>query len=318
MDEKRISRIVRFVGYSLLGLLTVGSLHALLLYPGGQRIFGAVYVTMGTPYYQILNDELRAAIERGGDRLLTRDPQNDTARAVQEIHEMIDRRVDGLFVCAVNDPDVDAAIAAARAAGIPVLALNTPRADGDAVDCTVTSDNTGLGEMCARDLMARRESARVLILRRSGLISMEQRADGFAAALAQAEGFEVAADMDCENVLDAAQTCTREAIAAGLEFDTVFAVSDNMAIGALEALAECGRLQEVQTYGVNGSPDAKLLISEGTMTGSAAQHPGRIAQIAAARMYDLAEGRTAAPVNEVTGTMIHPDNVMRFGLTDWQ
>ena len=43
----------------------------------GQRVFGATYMTMNNPYYQVLDAQLRSEIEANGDILLTRDAAMD-------------------------------------------------------------------------------------------------------------------------------------------------------------------------------------------------------------------------------------------------
>gem|GEM_PF-5253245 len=37
------------------------------------RKFGATYMTMNNPFYEIIDDEIRNALEANGDMLLTRD-----------------------------------------------------------------------------------------------------------------------------------------------------------------------------------------------------------------------------------------------------
>lgn len=141
MDGKQRIWLTVVSGVGLLAGLLAFALYALLGGYTGGRTFGAVYMTMSAPYYEILSDELRAAVEERGGRLLSRDPEGDPDLQVQEIYDLIGQKVDGLFLDVLNTPAVDAAVNAARAAGIPVVALDTPRADSRMVDCTVTSDN---------------------------------------------------------------------------------------------------------------------------------------------------------------------------------
>lgn len=318
MDGKRRIWLTVVSGVGLLAGLLAFALYALLGGYTGGRTFGAVYMTMSAPYYEILSDELRAAVEERGGRLLSRDPEGDPDLQVQEIYDLIGQKVDGLFLDVLNTPAVDAAVDAARAAGIPVVALDTPRADSRMADCTVTSDNHMLGAQCARDLLSRRTSARVLVLSQNDSVSMAQRVSGFARTLKTRENYAVVRTIRCDDSMSAARAETLAAIDGGLEFDAVFAVSDEMAIGAMTALTERERLDSVLTYGVNGSPDARLLIDEGLMAGTAAQRPGVLARSAAACMYELLEGRRPEAQYRIEGVMIHRDNVGQFGLNDWQ
>ena len=42
-----------------------------------QRVFGATYMTMNNPYFQVLDTQIRAHVELNGDILLTRDGAMD-------------------------------------------------------------------------------------------------------------------------------------------------------------------------------------------------------------------------------------------------
>ena len=44
---------------------------------GKQRIFGATYMTMNNPYFQVLDAQIQAFLELRGDVLLTRDAAMD-------------------------------------------------------------------------------------------------------------------------------------------------------------------------------------------------------------------------------------------------
>lgn len=63
------------------------------------------------------------------------------------------------------------------------------------------------------------------------------------------------------------------------EADTVMALNDPSALGAMAALESCGRLQSFRVYGVDGVPETKELILAGRMTATAAQSPRRIGRL---------------------------------------
>ncbi len=69
---------------------------------GSQRVFGATYMTMNNPYYQVLDAQMRADIEARGDVLLTRDAAMDQDRQNQEIKELIDAGVSAIFLTPVE------------------------------------------------------------------------------------------------------------------------------------------------------------------------------------------------------------------------
>ena len=86
----------------------------------------------------------------------------------------------------------------------------------------------------------------------------------------------------------------------------------------LAALEEKGVLSSTLVYSVDGSPEAKALISEGLMTATSAQSPLRIGRMAAEVVYEILEGKPyltniVVPVNQIT-----QEDILRYGTEGWQ
>jgi ribose transport system substrate-binding protein len=79
---------------------------------GSARVhrFGATYMTMNNPFYEIIDDEIRSMVESRGDILITRDPALDVEKQMAQIQEMIDRKVDGIFVNPVDWKEIGPAL----------------------------------------------------------------------------------------------------------------------------------------------------------------------------------------------------------------
>ena len=59
------------------------------------------------------------------------------------------------------------------------------------------------------------------------------------------------------------------------DIDSVFACSDLMALGAIEAIAAAGKTGKIRVIGFDALDDAKKAIAAGTMEASVAQFPVR-------------------------------------------
>ena len=71
------------------------------------------------------------------------------------------------------------------------------------------------------------------------------------------------------------------------DIDALFACSDLMALGAVEAIAAAGRSGSIRVVGFDALDDARKMIEAGRMNASVAQSPrdmGRIAVESAARL----------------------------------
>ena len=70
---------------SLVVLLVVSS--ACVASAQGKK-FGATYMTMNNPFFGVMNDAIKAAVEANGDTLITLDPALDAVKQISQIEDM--------------------------------------------------------------------------------------------------------------------------------------------------------------------------------------------------------------------------------------
>ena len=71
-------------------------------------------------------------------------------------------------------------------------------------------------------------------------------------------------------------------------------------------------------YGVDGNPDAKQLVLDGKMTGTAAQSPETIGKETIKAAYELLEGKEVEKNIVVDTFLITKENVEEYGTDGWQ
>jgi ribose transport system substrate-binding protein len=98
----------------------------------------------------------------------------------------------------------------------------------------------------------------------------------------------------------------------------VMCVNDPTALGTIQALRAANALEGVLIYGVDGSPDAKKMIKDGMMTGTAAQSPINIGKIGVEMAYKLLAGEKVEKHVPVPVQLITAENVDSFGVDGWQ
>ena len=123
---------------------------------------------------------------------------------------------------------------------------------------------------------------------------------------------------DCGGELNRAMRAMVQLLETFPRIDVVMAVNEQAALGAMAALEEKGALSSTLVYSVDGSPEAKALISEGLMTATSAQSPLRIGRMAAEVVYEILEGKPyltniVVPVNQIT-----QEDILRYGTEGWQ
>jgi ABC-type sugar transport system substrate-binding protein len=93
------------------------------------------------------------------------------------------------------------------------------------------------------------------------------------------------------------------------DIDSVFACSDLMALGAIEALAAAGKAGKVRVVGFDALDDAKKAIAAGTMAASVAQFPSEMGRVAVENAVKVIRGETPAPDINVKLELVTKDTV---------
>lgn len=283
------------------------------------KTIGALYMTMNNPYFEVINEEVKAVVESRGDVLETRDSAMDAKVQAKQVESFIEEKVDCILINAVDWKNISVSLGKAKKAGISVIAVDTLVYNQSLVDGTVVSNNYEAGQQCARDLMRRRKSGKILFLVQSENKSAIDRIKGFKETLEKAGWkYEDAGDLECKGQLEVAQPLVENVLNKAKDIDVVMALNDPSAMGAMAALDAQHMLSEVLVYGADGSPEAKTMIYENRMTATSAQSPQMTGKKTVEMLYDILDGKTAEKQFIVPVTLITKDNVNEYSLSGWQ
>lgn len=282
-------------------------------------MFGATYMTLNNPFFEVIDQEMRNAIEANGDLLISMDPQLSVDRQIDQIHYLIQQGCQVLIVNPVNSKGLEDVLKEAKQNGIYIIAIDTNVYNGnDFVDYTVVSDNYKAGVLCAQDMMKQKEQAAVLVLKHEAAYSAVERIQGFMDTIQGNENYQIVDVVECEGQLEKSMPLVAQRLKDGLKFDVVMSLNDPSAMGAIAALQEAGVLQGVLVYGVDGTPEAKVLIKDGFMMGSVAQYPKSMAKKAVECSYRLLDNETNMIEEKVDVSMIDQYNINLYSLEGWQ
>ena len=82
--------------------------------------FGAVYMTLNNPFYEIVDEEIRMEVSRRGDILISRDPALSVERQEEAVKELIDSGVELIFINPVDWQRIAPALQLAKEANVPL------------------------------------------------------------------------------------------------------------------------------------------------------------------------------------------------------
>ena len=106
----------------------------------------------------------------------------------------------------------------------------------------------------------------------------DSRLRGFRDAVPRRPGITIVASQPANWERDQGFNVFQNMLQAHPDIDTVFAASDLMALGAIEAIAAAGKTGKIRVVGFDALDDAKKAIAAGTMDASVAQFPVRDGQ----------------------------------------
>ncbi len=199
-------------------------------------LFGATYVTLNNPFFEVIDEEMRNVIEAQGDIMLTMDPELSLEKQIHQIQYLIEQGVKVLIVNPVDSKRLIDVLKQAKQAGIIVIAVDTNVFDGnDFVDYTVVSNNYQAGQLCALDMMKEKKEAKILILTHEAAYSAAERIQGFKDAIKDKAGYQIVAEVECEGQLEKSMPLVVDIMEQGYQFDVVMALNDPAALGAIAA-----------------------------------------------------------------------------------
>jgi ribose transport system substrate-binding protein len=254
-----------------------------------------VLKTLNNPFFLDMQKGATEAAQRLGLDLTVQAAERelDVEKQMQIIENLIQTRVDALCITPSGSKEIIPSIAKANQAGIPVLIVDT-RVDEalleeHRIETFIGSDNYEGGRIAGRYIVEKLGGrANVAILEGiPGHETGDARLRGFRDGVKDAPGVEIVTSQPANWERDQGFNVFQNMMQAHPEADTLFACSDLMALGALEAIEAGGKAGRIRVIGFDALQEARQAIVEGKMLASVAQYSsemGRLAVESAARV----------------------------------
>lgn len=282
------------------------------------RLFGATYMTRNNPYFDVLHEALEEVVEGNGDILISRDPSQDQEKQNAQIEEMIEEGIEVLFLNPVDWEKVKPALEACKEAGVVVINVDTVVKDTDYVVSIVETDNYLAGVLCAEEMMRQVDSAKIVVIGNPIQTSIVNRVQGFLDTIEGNDNYEVVYTGIGAGEFEVSAEVMADFLKKGVEFNVVLGGNDPTALGVLAALQQYRREKDVLIYGIDGSPDFKGMLELGYVSGTSAQSPKTIGEVAAQIAYDYLSGKKVEPYISIEPYMITRENLGDYEINGWQ
>jgi len=311
-------RMRKIMTICVLALLAAGAVLAGCKQEKKTRTFGFTCMNLSNPFFTILEQTIREEVEKNGDSLITVDPALDSIKQINQIEDLISRKIDAIFLSPVDLEAIRPALVSLNRAKIPVINIDSEVKDIDLVAAYVGSDNRNAGYICGVDMVKRfPNGGPIAVLDSPARAASRTRIEGFNEAIA-GKRFTVVFLRDVQGNTSVARSCTEEMLKSNPEVIAVMAGNDPVALAALAACEAAGRTN-ILIYGVDGSPRAKAAIAErGQFAGTGAQSPINIAKISVELMYKILNKQPYDKRVPVKTFMINQENIDDYDIDSWQ
>ncbi|QFQ86494.1 substrate-binding domain-containing protein [Paracoccus kondratievae] len=244
-------------------LLTASAALALLAAPAlaqDKLKIGMTFQELNNPYFVSMQEALKEAAASLGAEVVVTDAGHDVAKQISDVEDMLQQNIDILLLNPTDSAGIEAAVHAAKAAGVTVVAVDA-NANGP-VDTFVGSKNRDAGYMSCKYLGETLEGkGEVAILDGIPVVPILQRVEGCKAALEEFPEIKLVDTQNGRQDRSVALGVVENMIQSHPNLAGIFSVNDGGAMGALAAIQGSGK--DIKLVSVDGAPEAIKAITEG-------------------------------------------------------
>lgn len=280
----------------------------------GKVKIGVTLMDFSTEFGIGLKDYMTAKADAMGDVELTVvDAGGDAAKQLQQVETFISQKVDAIIMQPQEQEACSPAIDKAKAAGIPIINCNSLTITEP--DAYVGSNDSESAEI-AMTYIAEQLGGKgnVLMMHgHPGQTAEVKRTEGAMDILAQNPDMTLLDEQTADWDRAEAMTLMENWIQAyGDQINAVFCQNDEMALGALNALVQAGKKDNVLVVGVDAIDDALQSVKDGKMDATVYQDCKGQAEGAIEAAYKLAKGESVEKEILIPFILVTTENVDEY------
>ncbi|MER8581113.1 substrate-binding domain-containing protein [Mesorhizobium sp. M1423] len=279
--------------------------------------FALVNINQQALFFNQINEGAQEAADAAGAKLVIFNANNVPSAQNDAIENYITQKVDGIILVAIDVNGVKPAITAAKAAGIPVIAIDAQIPDGDNISF-IGVDNTKAGEDIGKfyaDYVKTEMGgkAKIGIVGALNSFIQNQRLDGFKKAVTESGQAVTFLDtVDGQNVQETALSASENLMTANPDMNSLYATGEPALLGAVSAVTSQGRTGDVKVFGWDLTKQAVQGIDDGWVVAVVQQDPAGEGKAAVEALGKLKKGEKIDPIINIPVTIVTKKNVDQY------
>ncbi len=310
LAQKEKSEMKKGLIFVLLGILSITLLNCQrgAEQVGGPPRIALVLKTANNPFFIDMQKGAEEAAKKLGVNLIVQAAERevDVEKQMQIIENLTPS----------GSREIVPAIEKANRAAIPVVIVDTrvdPKAMSESkgkIATFIGSDNYEGGKL-AGEFLAKRLGGKGKVAVLEGIPGHEtgdSRLKGFREAIKATPGIEIVASQTANWERDQGFNVFQNILQSHPDVQAVFACSDLMALGAVEAIAAAKKTGQIAVVGFDASNEAREAVLKGTMDATVAQSPAEMGALAVENAYRVIKGEQVKPEFVVPIKLITKEN----------
>ena len=284
--------------------------------------------SLNAPFYVVLSQYIRKYAEAYGMRFVMADGQDDIIKQITSMEDLITTGVDIMILNPLDHKALVPAVNSAVGSGVPVFIVDSQIDETADYITSVQASNEGNGWLIGEWTVNQMSDSDIKVALISGShgnpVGQAKRLgffEGFTETQLMTRGHSelniLAQGWGNWTLLGGIQAM-EDILTAHPDVNLLVAENDAMAMGALKAIEESGKADQVLVVGYDGQKEAYELIIAGKYGATALNSPGELARLVIESVVRFKNGQQLDKVIHTPAIVISKDNVEEYYNPDAQ
>ncbi|MGN1195667.1 MAG: D-allose transporter substrate-binding protein [Acutalibacteraceae bacterium] len=262
----------------------------------GEAEYAVILKTLSNDFWATMKEGIEEEAAKQGIKvdIFAAQSEEDTEGQLRILENCLAKNYKAIGVAPLSPTNLINGIVQANQKGIYVMNIDEKidmdslKSAGGSVIAFATTDNVKVGEKGANFIIEKlTEGGEVAIIEgKAGNASGEARKQGATAAFEAAENIKLVgsqpADWDRQKALDTAASMIQQ----NPNLKAIYCCNDTMALGALQAVKNAGKLGEIIVVGTDGAAEALKSVEAGELSATVAQDSAEIGATSLRQMIE--------------------------------